>query len=152
MRHSSSEDAPLSSYSESPYSCIGPRQPTVGRTTPDAATLTSGKAAAPPGTASAKASMSLDAEPPHIFAVSAATHRALISEGKNQAVVISGESGAGKTESARFVLQYLRYVSNATEDLETAVHHRFMPWCARPRVDAHRTLSLPAECLRIACR
>jgi hypothetical protein len=69
-----------------------------------------------------KESMALETEPPHIFAVSAATHRSLISEGKNQAVVISGESGAGKTESARFVLQYLRFVSNATEDLETRIH------------------------------
>ena len=69
-----------------------------------------------------KESMALENEPPHIFAVSAATHRSLISEGKNQAVVISGESGAGKTESARFVLQYLRYVSNATEDLEQRIH------------------------------
>ena len=69
-----------------------------------------------------KSSMSLENEPPHIFAVAAATHRSLISEGKNQAVVISGESGAGKTESARFVLQYLRFVSNATEDLEMRIH------------------------------
>ena len=69
-----------------------------------------------------KGSISLDREPPHIFAVAAATHRALVSEGTNQAVVISGESGAGKTESARFVLQYLRYVTNATEDLEMRIH------------------------------
>ena len=69
-----------------------------------------------------KSSMSLENEAPHIFAVAAATHRSLISEGKNQAVVISGESGAGKTESARFVLQYLRFVSNATEDLEMRIH------------------------------
>lgn len=69
-----------------------------------------------------KESMALETEPPHIFAVAAATHRALISEGKDQSVVISGESGAGKTESARFVLQYLRYVSNATEDLERRIH------------------------------
>ena len=69
-----------------------------------------------------KNSMALQNEPPHIYAVAAATHRALISESSNQAVVISGESGAGKTESARFVLQYLRLVSNATEDLETRIH------------------------------
>ena len=69
-----------------------------------------------------KGSMALDREPPHIFAVAAATHRSLVSEGSNQAVVISGESGAGKTESARFVLQYLRYVTNATEDLEMRIH------------------------------
>jgi myosin heavy subunit len=69
-----------------------------------------------------KSSMSLESEPPHIFAVAAATHRAMVTESTNQAVVISGESGAGKTESARFVLQYLRFVTNATEDLEMRIH------------------------------
>ena len=68
-----------------------------------------------------KSSMDLANDPPHIFAVAAAAHRALISEGKNQALVISGESGAGKTESARFILQYLRYVSNASHALEERV-------------------------------
>ena len=68
-----------------------------------------------------KSSMSLENEPPHIFAVASATHRALISEACNQAVVISGESGAGKTESARYILQYLRYVSNASHELEERV-------------------------------
>ena len=53
---------------------------------------------------------------------SAAAHRSMISANRSQAVVISGESGAGKTESARFVLQYLRFVSNATEDLEKRIH------------------------------
>uniref|UniRef100_A0A7S2DIW8 Myosin motor domain-containing protein n=1 Tax=Haptolina brevifila TaxID=156173 RepID=A0A7S2DIW8_9EUKA len=68
-----------------------------------------------------KSSMALENEPPHIFATAAATHRALISDGCNQAVVISGESGAGKTESARYILQYLRFVSNASEALEERV-------------------------------
>ena len=69
-----------------------------------------------------KGSMSLESEPPHIFAVSATAHRAMISNGVNQALVISGESGAGKTESARFILQYLRYVSNASHGLEEKVY------------------------------
>ena len=69
-----------------------------------------------------KASMAIDKEAPHIFAVAGAAHRNMISSGLNQAIVISGESGAGKTESARFVLQYLRTVSNATDDLEKRIH------------------------------
>ena len=68
-----------------------------------------------------KSSMALENEPPHIFCVAAITHRALISEGSHQAVVISGESGAGKTESARYILQYLRHVSNASRELEKRV-------------------------------
>lgn len=68
-----------------------------------------------------KTSLALETEKPHVFSVAAATHRALISESRNQAIVISGESGAGKTESARFVLQYLRFVSGATVDLEQRI-------------------------------
>ena len=69
-----------------------------------------------------KSSMAIDKEAPHIFAVAGAAHRNMISSGMNQAIVISGESGAGKTETARFVLQYLRTVSNATDDLEKRIH------------------------------
>eukprot|EP00965_Chrysotila_dentata_P167669 5537414-Pleurochrysis_carterae.AAC.1 len=43
-----------------------------------------------------KASLSLDREPPHVFAVAAAAHRSMISDGTNQALIISGESGAGE--------------------------------------------------------
>ena len=69
-----------------------------------------------------KSSMAIDKEAPHIFAVAGAAHRNMISSGLNQAIVISGESGAGKTETARYVLQYLRTVSNATDDLEKRIH------------------------------
>jgi myosin heavy subunit len=69
-----------------------------------------------------QSALALDKMPPHVFAVAAAAHRSMISANRSQAVVISGESGAGKTESARFVLQYLRFVSNATEDLEKRIH------------------------------
>jgi myosin heavy subunit len=34
--------------------------------------------------------------PPHVFQVAAAAHTALTLEGTNQAILISGESGAGK--------------------------------------------------------
>ena len=69
-----------------------------------------------------KESMALEREDPHIFAVAAAAHRAMITEGRNQALVVSGESGAGKTESAGFILQYLRYVTNASRVLEQRIY------------------------------
>jgi tRNA A37 threonylcarbamoyladenosine biosynthesis protein TsaE len=48
----------------------------------------------------------------HVFVVADNAYRALGSEGQNQSVVISGESGAGKTKSAREVLRYIVQVSS----------------------------------------
>lgn len=52
--------------------------------------------------------------PPHIFAVADAAHQALVHEKQNQAIVISGESGSGKTESANFLLKQLVYLGKAS--------------------------------------
>ena len=45
--------------------------------------------------------------PPHSFALSALAYYSLRKEGKRQGIVISGESGAGKTESAKVCMEFL---------------------------------------------
>jgi myosin heavy subunit len=44
---------------------------------------------------------------PHIFKTSEISYRNLVSSGKSQNIIITGESGAGKTESTKFILDYI---------------------------------------------
>ena len=48
---------------------------------------------------------------PHIFGIGIDTFEAMMAERKNQSVVISGESGAGKTVNTKLVLQFASDVS-----------------------------------------
>ena len=52
--------------------------------------------------------------PPSVYAVAESSFRALLSTGKNQCILVSGESGAGKTYAAKKVLEYLAHVSSTT--------------------------------------
>lgn len=49
--------------------------------------------------------------PPHIFTITALAYRNLKELKKRQAIVISGESGAGKTESAKIAMNFLTQVT-----------------------------------------
>ena len=54
---------------------------------------------------------------PHPYAIADTAYRALVREQRNQGLLISGESGAGKTETAKIVMNYLAYTSGTTDDL-----------------------------------
>ncbi|XP_026435755.1 myosin-6-like [Papaver somniferum] len=47
---------------------------------------------------------------PHPFAVADAAYRLMINEGISQSILVSGESGAGKTESTKMLMRYLAYM------------------------------------------
>ncbi|XP_056868851.1 myosin-IIIa isoform X4 [Takifugu flavidus] len=53
------------------------------------------------------------ANPPHIFAVADVAYQSMVSYNADQCVVISGESGAGKTESAHLLVQQLTLLGKA---------------------------------------
>ena len=50
---------------------------------------------------------------PHIFAMADGAFRHLVEEGENQSILVTGESGAGKTENTKKVIQYLTAVAAA---------------------------------------
>jgi myosin-7 len=52
--------------------------------------------------------------PPHVFSIGATALFNLRMEGKDQAVLISGESGAGKTEATKRILQFLSTMAGST--------------------------------------
>ncbi|XP_006972464.1 myosin-IIIb [Peromyscus maniculatus bairdii] len=51
--------------------------------------------------------------PPHIFASADNAYQCLVTFSKDQCIVISGESGSGKTESAHLIVQHLTFLGKA---------------------------------------
>lgn len=54
--------------------------------------------------------------PPHVYAIAESAYYSMNAYGENQCVIISGESGAGKTEAAKRIMQYIAEVSGQGED------------------------------------
>ncbi|XP_074593590.1 unconventional myosin-Va-like isoform X2 [Brevipalpus obovatus] len=50
---------------------------------------------------------------PHVFAVSEDAFSKLEREGRNQSIIVSGESGAGKTVSAKFAMRYFASIAGS---------------------------------------
>lgn len=50
---------------------------------------------------------------PHIFAVAESAYRSLALNAKSQSIIISGESGSGKTESAKYCMRYFAQVGGS---------------------------------------
>ncbi|XP_035843950.1 myosin-9 isoform X7 [Helianthus annuus] len=47
---------------------------------------------------------------PHVFAIAEVAFREMVTEGKSNSILVSGESGAGKTETTKMLMRYLAYV------------------------------------------
>uniref|UniRef100_A0A7E4VF43 Myosin motor domain-containing protein n=1 Tax=Panagrellus redivivus TaxID=6233 RepID=A0A7E4VF43_PANRE len=54
--------------------------------------------------------------PPHLFAVSDLAYRNMMSEKENQSMLITGESGAGKTENTKKVISYFARIGGSPKE------------------------------------
>ncbi|TRY69856.1 hypothetical protein DNTS_015321 [Danionella cerebrum] len=60
--------------------------------------------------------------PPHIFSISDNAYQYMLSDRENQSVLITGESGAGKTVNTKRVIQYFASIAAATTDADKVAY------------------------------
>nr|VDD08509.1 unnamed protein product [Brassica rapa] len=63
---------------------------------------------------------------PHPFAVADSAYRKMINEGVSQAILVSGESGAGKTESTKMLMRFLAYMGGRAESEGRSVEQQVL--------------------------
>nr|CAB3264159.1 unconventional myosin-VI [Phallusia mammillata] len=64
---------------------------------------------------------SLGVLPPHCYAIADKAYRDMKVNSLSQSIIVSGESGAGKTENTKFVLRYLADTYGSGEDIDKRI-------------------------------
>ncbi|XP_035024097.1 myosin VIb isoform X1 [Hippoglossus stenolepis] len=64
---------------------------------------------------------SLGTLPPHVYAIADKTYRDMKVLKMSQSIIVSGESGAGKTENTKFVLRYLTTTYGSGQDIDERI-------------------------------
>uniref|UniRef100_A0A672JZ14 non-specific serine/threonine protein kinase n=1 Tax=Sinocyclocheilus grahami TaxID=75366 RepID=A0A672JZ14_SINGR len=76
--------------------------------------------------------------PPHIYAVADIAYQSMVSYNTDQCIVISGESGAGKTESAHLLVQQLTVLGKVRRQLYENLQKLFRPSKMQMNLFLHR--------------
>ncbi|KAJ1530145.1 Myosin type-2 heavy chain 1, partial [Nowakowskiella sp. JEL0078] len=53
---------------------------------------------------------------PHLYAIAEDAYRNMLRDGKNQSIIVSGESGAGKTVAAKYVMRFFATIADIDND------------------------------------
>ena len=77
--------------------------------------------------------------PPHIFAVCDNAYHDMLQDRENQSMLITGESGAGKTENTKKVIQFFANISGGGDSKKDAKDKKVS------RSRAHSKASSPAK-------
>uniref|UniRef100_A0A671YJU1 Myosin-9 n=1 Tax=Sparus aurata TaxID=8175 RepID=A0A671YJU1_SPAAU len=60
--------------------------------------------------------------PPHIYAITDTAYRSMMQDREDQSILCTGESGAGKTENTKKVIQYLAHVASSFKVVVLGMH------------------------------
>uniref|UniRef100_A0A8P0T982 Myosin-9 n=2 Tax=Canis lupus familiaris TaxID=9615 RepID=A0A8P0T982_CANLF len=72
--------------------------------------------------------------PPHIYAITDTAYRSMMQDREDQSILCTGESGAGKTENTKKVIQYLAHVASSHKSKKDQLERQLLQ--ANPILEA----------------